>query len=364
VERSISLLYAHRCIVGWIPSEIDDRFEGLGRRTALGAELEALGQPDLSAGRVLAQHRGHWMVAAPGGGEPRLLTARGRLRADPPVTGDWVAVDGDGQIAAVLERRGTIVRRAAGAATAAQVMAANVDLALIACPLPEPNERQVERMVALARADGVAAALVLTKADLLDDGDAQGVATAFARSLRVRDAVAVSPRHGEGIAALSPLLAPGTTAVLIGPSGAGKSTLINTLLGEERQATGAVRAGDGRGRHTTVTRELIALPSGALLIDTPGVREVGLWDGGAEETYADVEELAAGCRFADCAHETEPGCAVRAAVEPERLDAWRKLAREQAWVEDRRAAAREREEGGRAHGRTQRAARRGKSRPD
>jgi ribosome biogenesis GTPase len=145
--------------------------------------------------------------------------------------------------------------------------------------------------------------------------------------------------------------------VLLGPSGAGKSTLVNALLGEERQATGAVRAGDGRGRHTTVTRELIALPGGALLIDTPGVREVGLWDG-AGESYADIDELAASCRFADCAHETEPGCAVREAVEPERIEAWRKLQREQKWVEDRRAAAREREARGRSYGRVQQEARR------
>ena len=337
---------------------MDDSFDGLGRRTDLAAELAALEQPNLTPGRVLAQHRGHWMVAEPGGGEPRLLTARGRLRANPPVTGDWVAVDGDGQIAAVLERRGAIVRRAAGAATAAQVMAANVDLALVAIPLPEPNERQAERLVALARADGVECACVLTKADL--DEDATAAAAAFGRALGVPDTVAVSARDDDGVAILAPLLRPAATTVLVGPSGAGKSTLINALLGEQRQATGEVRAGDGRGRHTTVTRELIALPSGALLIDTPGVREVGLWEGGAEETYAEVEELAAGCRFGDCAHDSEPGCAVRDAVEPERLAAWRKLAREQAWIEDRRAAAREREERGKTYAKIQRAARRGK----
>jgi ribosome biogenesis GTPase len=332
-----------------------DQLAGLGRRDDLDAELNALDDPGLTAGRVLAQHRGHWVVAEPGGEEPRLLTARGKMREQPPVTGDWVAVDSDGEITALLERRGTIVRRAAGEATVAQVLAANVDLALLTAPLPEPNGRQIERLAALAQADDVPVALVLTKSDL--DPDADRTAASTARGLGVVDAVAISPRTGDGIAILRTLLTPGTTAVLLGPSGAGKSTLVNALLGEERQATGAIRAGDGRGRHTTVTRELIALPGGALLIDTPGVREVGLWDG-AGETYADIDELAARCRFSDCGHETEPGCAVRDAVDAERIEAWRKLAREQKWVDDRRAAARERESRGRSYTRIQREARR------
>jgi len=332
-----------------------DQLAGLGRRDDLDAELAALGDRGLTAGRVLAQHRGHWVVAEPGGEEPRLLTARGKMREQPPVTGDWVAVDSDGEITALLERRGTIVRRAAGEATVAQVLAANVDLALLTAPLPEPNGRQIERLAALAQADNVPVALVLTKSDL--DPEADRTAADMARELGIVDAVAISPRTGDGIAILRTLLAPGTTAVLLGPSGAGKSTLVNALLGEERQATGAIRAGDGRGRHTTVTRELIALTGGALLIDTPGVREVGLWDG-AGESYADIDELAASCRFSDCGHETEPGCAVREAVDAERIEAWRKLAREQKWVDDRRAAAREREARGRSYTRVQREARR------
>jgi ribosome biogenesis GTPase / thiamine phosphate phosphatase len=334
---------------------MNEGLAGFGWRPELDTELLEFGIPDLTAGRVLAQHRGHWVVAEPGGGEPRLLTARGRMREQPPVTGDWVAVDSDGEIAAVLERRGTIVRRAAGEATAPQVLAANVDLALLTAALPEPNGRQIERLAALAQADGVPVALVLTKADL--DPDADRTAVSLARELGVVEAVAVSARTGDGIGVLRTLLTPGSTAVLLGPSGAGKSTLVNALLGEERQATGAVRAGDGRGRHTTVTRELIALDGGALLIDTPGVREVGLWDG-AGESYADIEELAANCRFSDCRHETEPGCAVREAVDPARIETWRKLAREQKWVDDRRAAAAERESRGRHYSRVQREARR------
>ena len=334
---------------------MDDRFAALGRRDDLTAELLSLDIPDVTAGRVLAQHRGHWVVAEPGGGEPRLLTARGRMREQPPVTGDWVAIDSDGEIAAVLERRGSVVRRAAGGPTVAHVLAANVDLALLTAPLPEPNGRQIERLAALAQADDVPVALVLTKADL--DPGADAAAARMARELGIVEAVAVSALTGDGIAVLRTLLSPGSTAVLLGPSGAGKSTLVNALLGEERQATGEVRAGDGRGRHTTVTRELIALGGGALLIDTPGVREVGLWDG-TGDSYADIDELAAACRFSDCKHETEPGCAVREAVDPERIEAWRKLVREQKWVDDRRAAAAEREQRGRSYSRIQREARR------
>jgi ribosome biogenesis GTPase len=293
--------------------------------------------------RVLAQHRGLWLVAGPDG--PVLVPARGRLTVT-PVTGDYVVLDEAGAIASVDERAGTVTRRAAGSATGAQVLAANVDLALVAEPLPEPNERRAERLAALAKAGGVPAALVLTKADLAASGDdADLVAARLARRLGLADAVAVSERSGDGIAILRMLLAPGATAVLLGPSGAGKSTLVNALLGEERQATAGVR-GDGRGRHTTVTRELIELPNGAFLIDTPGIREAGLWDAAS---FDDVDALATECRFADCAHETEPGCAVRTGLDPERLEAWRKLQREQAWTDDRRAASRIREETVRAH---------------
>ena len=146
-------------------------------------------------------------------------------------------------------------------------------------------------------------------------------------------------------------MAPDTTTVLLGPSGAGKSTLVNALLGDERQAVGAVREHDGRGRHTTVTRELMMLPSGALLIDTPGIREAGLWDG-TGGAFSDIEELAARCRFTDCGHTNEPGCVVRDEADPERVEAWRKLEREQQWIEDRRQAARERKQFGKKHART------------
>lgn len=331
---------------------------GLGRRPDLDAELERLGDPQLAAGRVLAQHRARWLVAGCDGRPPRLVHARGRLRSvDAPTTGDWVAIDGDGAIAFVLERRGTVVRRAAGAAFASQVLAANVDLVLVVESLPDPEVRRSERLVALALAGGVPAALALTKADL--DPSAGAVARSVGRRLGVADALAVSVHDEESVAAVASLLVPESTTVLLGPSGAGKSTLVNTLLGVDRQAVGAIREHDGRGRHTTVTRELLTLPSGALLIDTPGIREAGLWDG-TGGSFADIEELAARCRFTDCGHTTEPGCAVRDEADPERVEAWRKLEREQKWVEDRRQAARDREQLGRKYSRAQRAARRSK----
>ncbi len=297
---------------------------GLGRQP----ELD---DPTLTSARVLAANSGRWLVVAPGGA-PRLVPAR-RL-AETPVTGDWVALDGAGAIVAVLERRGTIVRRAPGETTAAQTLAAHVDLALLVEPFPEPNERRIERLVAMT--GRVPAVLVATKADLA--ADAQLAAARLARRLGLADGLAVCAREGDGLDALRALMAPETTTILLGPSGAGKSTLVNALLGEERQATGAVRAGDGRGRHTTVTRDLLALPGGALLIDTPGIREAGVWDGPGE-SFADIDELAAGCRFSDCEHRTEPGCAVRGTLDPERLEAWRKLAHEQAWVDHRRGGA-------------------------
>lgn len=331
----------------------------VGRRPELAAQLAELDEPGLTGGRVLAQHRGYWLVAETDGetspSEPRLLTSRGRLRENPPGVGDWVAIDHDGAIAAVLERHGTLMRQAVGGPTESQVLAANVDLALVVESLPETNRRRVERLVALAVSASVPAVLVLTKRDL--DPDWEKTAAEISRDLPLRATIAICAKDGSGMDALREHMVPGATAALLGRSGAGKSTLVNALLGVERQATRPVRAGDGRGRHVTVTRELIGLPDGALIIDTPGLREIGLWNG-AEDMFAEIDQLATQCRFSDCRHETEPGCAVRDAVDPEQLTAWRKLAAEQKSLADRKGVAAERKQRSRNLSRRVKAAKR------
>jgi ribosome biogenesis GTPase len=323
---------------------------GLGQRDDLAAELAAIEEDDLTPARVLAQHRGLWLVASPGA-PPRLAPARGRLRGQAPVTGDWVGLDRNGTIGHVLERRTALVRRVTDSATESQVLAANVDVALIAEPLPAPNPQRIERLAALAAAGGVHAVLMLTKADL--DPDAHLTAGRLARRLGLAEGLAISATEDEGLRSVLQVLEPGSTGALLGPSGAGKSTLVNALLGTERQVTLPVREKDGGGRHATVTRELIPLPNGALLIDMPGLRKIALWTGG-EEAFAEIEEMASRCRFADCRHESEPGCVVLEEADPERLRAWRKLQREEAWVQDRQAAARERERAGRGASRRMR----------
>jgi ribosome biogenesis GTPase len=220
-----------------------------------------------------------------------------------------------------------------------QVLAANVDLALVAEPAsPDTDLARIERLQALAWESGATPIVVLTKADLADDlPQLLADVAAAAPGAQVH---AVSAINSEGIEAVRP--DPGRTAVLLGPSGAGKSTLLNALAGAEVMVTQQVRAADGRGRHTTTHRELLLLPDGGLVIDTPGIRRVGLHDtgDGLAQAFSDLEEIAEGCRFADCAHDAEPGCAVQAAVASgelpqRRLDSWRKLGREAAWMASR-----------------------------
>lgn len=260
----------------------------------------------------------------------RLGEPSGRLRhsavsrAELPAVGDWVAVSPQpgerAVIQAVLPRRTRFSRKTAGTTVEEQVLAANVDTVFLMCGLDgDFNPRRIERALLLAWESGAAPVVVLNKADVCEDVEA-----------RVRDVetvalgvpvIVVSAAEGSGLQALHAWLAPGRTVALLGSSGVGKSTLTNRLLGEERQATRAVREGDDRGRHTTTRRELIALPGGALLLDTPGLRELSLWAGdeGLRSAFDDVEELARDCGFRDCSHAREPRCAVRAAVDDGRL---------------------------------------------
>jgi ribosome biogenesis GTPase len=269
-----------------------------------------------------------------------------------PVIGDWLALEpvpGDARSAALraILPRMTVLARADGTAdgtaghVAAQVLAANVDVALLVSAFGRDlNPGRIERYLLACRAGGVRPVVVLNKADLATD-----IASDLAAVTRVAPNTpvhVVSALSGDGLAALVELLAPGLTVCLLGSSGVGKSTMTNALLGSERQHVRATRADDDRGRHTTTRRELFVLPSGALLIDTPGLRAVGVWDDGSalDDVFADVERLAMDCRFRDCRHGGEPGCAVRVAVangdlDPRRLEAMRTLEREIASLERR-----------------------------
>ena len=331
----------------------------LGWDESFAEEFEQHASAGLIPGRVAVQHRGAYDV----------LTAEGELRCDVagrlydealspaelPAVGDWVAVaarpdEQAGTVQAVVPRRTKFSRKTAWQASEEQVLAANVDVVLLVSSLNEDlSLRRLERYLTLAWESGARPVLVLTKADLSDDVAA---AVAAVESVAFGAPVhAISSVTGEGLDELRAHLRPGVTAALLGSSGVGKSTLVNTLAGEELLETREIRE-DGKGRHTTTRRELIQLPGGALVIDTPGMREVQLWiaDEGLEEAFSDVTELFEHCRFSDCAHESEPGCAVKEALEngtlaPERWDSYLKLQRELAHLDrrlDKRAQAEER----------------------
>jgi ribosome biogenesis GTPase / thiamine phosphate phosphatase len=297
----------------------------------------ALGQLDgdnLVPARVAAQHRGVYVVWTVDG-ELRVRAA-GRLLyghevGEPvPAVGDWVALR-ETTITAILPRRSAFIRKRAGFGSDEQVLAANVDTAFLLAGLDDDfSLRRLERYVTTAWDSGAEPVVVLTKADLCDDvGDALLQVETVAIGVPV---VPISNVTGIGVDEVETRLRPGRTGVLLGSSGVGKSTLLNRLAGDELMRTRAVAA-DGTGRHTTTHRELVQLPGGALMIDTPGLRELQFWEGDVSAAFEDIEALALECRFRDCAHATEPGCAVQAAVDDgtlalDRLRSWRKLQRE------------------------------------
>lgn len=312
------------------------------------AQLEALPEDQrdgTTIGRVVLELRGVLRVLTHDG----LVEARvpGRMHHESvtggelPTVGDWVLVQPparpgeDGWIERVLERRSKFSRQAAGARTREQVVAANIDVCFVMMGVDgDFQPRRLERYLASIREGGADVVLLLNKIDLADDPEAL--------IDQVRDAAADSPvllisaKHGEGMGQLSAYLRSGSTIALVGSSGVGKSTLLNTLLGEQAMRVGAVRSSDDRGQHTTSHREMLRLPSGALLIDNPGIRELQPWDAedGLEEAFPEIVELETLCRFADCQHESEPQCAVRDALErgeisKARLRSYRKLRAEQ-----------------------------------
>ena len=282
--------------------------------------------PAAAALRVLRDDRGA-VLAAGADGEHRLATPFDLQ----PVAGDWIAVR-DGMIEAILERSSAVSRPRPNGSP--QVQAANTDRVGSVHPLGQPlKRRRLERGLVLAWESGAAPLIVLTKADLCDDLDT-AVAEA-ARSGPGVDVVAVSAVDLRGLPQLRTLLQPCRTLVLLGASGAGKSSLINALAGQDLLATTAVRDGDAKGRHTTTRRQLVVLPDGGLLLDTPGLRAltVGAADEGIDLAFPEIEQLADQCRFGDCSHDQEPGCAVLAAVDegslrPDRYEGWRRIQRE------------------------------------
>ncbi|MEV8093808.1 ribosome small subunit-dependent GTPase A [Kitasatospora sp. NPDC085879] len=312
-------------------------------------EFTHLAEAGLTPARISRVDRGQCdlLLADPETGELRTVRADTRPVGDPdpikcPCTGDWAAVDLAARpmptVAALLDRGTAIVRKTAGGRSDGQVLAANIDTVMIAVSLAaDPDLGRIERFLALAWESGAEPLVVLTKADLVDDADF--IREDVEKIAPGATVLTVSAETGEGIDVLRACLH-GATA-LVGQSGAGKSTLTNALAGRRVMAVQETRSVDEKGRHTTTTRELIPLPDGGVVIDTPGLREVGLYGGeGVDLAFADIAELAEQCRFDDCSHRSEPGCAVAAALADgtlphRRMESYLKLQRENAWIASR-----------------------------
>ena len=306
-------------------------------------------------GQVVKLDRGYPLVRTEAGDELRCKHATALVKGEKvrAVIGDRVLLDipeahDKAIIAEILPRKTEFVRKDPTERALPQVLAANFDTVLIAQPIADVNLRRLERELVLAHETGADVAVILTKADLAEsDEDIERIARKVGDLVGARDRVlVVSAEEPESIDAVRDLVAPGTTTVLIGKSGVGKSSLVNLLVGCEVQETAVVREVDGKGRHTTVSREMIDVPGGGCVVDMPGVRGLGLWDAesGIEAAFSDIEELAASCKFRDCRHEAEPGCAVRRAVEKgelsqSRLDSYHALRSETNEIRERREEA-------------------------
>ncbi len=303
--------------------------------------FESYGTDDLVPARVAQEHKGMYTIWAACGERRARVSGRflhqATTRAEYPSVGDWVVIgndggDGEAVIHALLPRRSCFSRKAVLAGgpthgegrTEEQVIASNIDFAFLVSGLDNDwNPRRIERFLSTTYDSGASPIIVLNKSDVCSD--LAGRISEVSRTAPGVPVHAMSAVGRTGLEAIRDYLAPGRTGVFLGSSGVGKSTIINGLLGEDRLETGGVSLHESRGRHTTTRRELIVLPDGGLVIDTPGLRRIQLWgdETGIERTYADVEQLIAGCRFSDCRHESEPGCAVKEAIEAGKLDSAR-----------------------------------------
>lgn len=314
-------------------------------------------------GRVVRVDRIRYLVVTPNG---RIDAHQGPVEegSEPgkPATGDWVALtvgdDGRASIVAILPRHSTITRldpSAPAARPEEQVLVANLDLVFVVHALDRPAQlHRLERTLVMAWESGATPVVVLSKVDLVDGTDDPELASTIETVQAIApgiDVIPISNVTGYGLDRVFDLTKPGVTVGLIGESGSGKSTLINSLLEEETQSTGVTRLGDGQGRHTTTSRELVPIPGRGVVIDTPGLREIGLWSGrdGLTQAFPEIGSLADDCRFADCHHASEPGCAVRSALEegnldPRRINSYRRMEREIAHQERQRNVRKRRAE--------------------
>ncbi|MBE5778483.1 MAG: ribosome small subunit-dependent GTPase A [Clostridiales bacterium] len=314
------------------PFILPPRFQGLAEQYA-----------PLIPARITAQQRGLYRIHSSKGSENAQVSGKflheTLTPSDFPTVGDYVMVDENGIIHHVLPRQSVFIRKASGNTHSEQAVAANIDTLFLCMSINNDfNLRRLERYLSAAWSSGAEPVVVLTKADLCDDPrlkmlEVESIASGATILL-------TSSLADDGVAQLLPRLTPGRTVAFLGSSGVGKSTLINRLLGEELLQTGGLR-NDDKGHHTTTHREMFMLPSGAMVIDTPGMRELGMWDSseGISSTFADIEELFSSCRFRDCTHQSEPGCAVKAslqsgALSQDRWQSYQRLMKENAYAED------------------------------
>jgi ribosome biogenesis GTPase len=331
-----------------------DQLEGLGLNAEMKAHARVPVGEGLQIARVVAEHRESYVVRDHHGLRDAEVAGKFRFsiqhREQFPCVGDWVAVAGDtapAVIHRVLPRRSLLSRRAAGDKTERQPIAANMDIVFVMQGLDLPfNARRIERSIVIVRESGALPAILLGKSDLLELPDVEALVEAARRLLSGVEVLSCSSVTGEGIGRIREMVGPGITGCIVGPSGAGKSRLINTLAGEPLLAVREVRESDARGRHTTTLRQLVSVPDGGMLIDTPGMREIGLWhsETGLGETFPEIGELAEECRFRDCTHTHEPGCAVlraldQGALAPDRYESYCKLRDEGRAMEERTTLA-------------------------